>query len=172
MEWSSILAGIRAKKLEIARLDPRRGMPVLPPSYVEFLSRHDGWPQLLHGTSLLGAHQLARGTFDGVARSTIEMGDHADAELVAFGCDADGECIFAWDASRRRDDGELEVVVWVNDIGARLDDFPALLDFVDAVLEADVLSLHRARVERPGPVAADSARARDARARRSGILVA
>ncbi|HVY44318.1 MAG TPA: SMI1/KNR4 family protein, partial [Minicystis sp.] len=130
MTWRAAIAAIRSKKLELARLDPRRGMPVLPPvgatprqiegaerklgralppSYRELLAVHDGWPELLHGASLLSAHHLARGMFDGVARSVIDVGDRP-AELVAFGADTAGETVFAWDASRPRDDGELEVV--------------------------------------------------------------
>jgi hypothetical protein len=175
MHFRSLIGAIRAKKLEIARLDPRRGMPVLPPvgatprqianvekklgrelppSYREFLSVHDGWPELLHGTSLLGATHLARGTFDGVAKSEIDIEDGVASKLVAFGIDGAGESIFAWDMNAKSDDGELGVVVWVNEIGARLDDFPAFLEFADAVLESDVLALRSARIEPARPRAA------------------
>ncbi len=179
MHWRPLIGAIRAKKLEIARLDPRRGMPVLPPvgatprqianvekklgrplppSYREFLSVHDGWPELLHGTSLLGAHHLARGTFDGIARMAIDIEDRSPSEIVAFGVDAPGESIFAWDPRAERDDGELGGGGWVNDIGARLDDFTAFLEFADAVLEADVLSLRSARLEPARPRAVGRSR--------------
>lgn len=78
------IQAIRSKRLELARLDPRGGMPtmpppgaspasldaverrlgfVLPPSYRAFLSAHDGWPGFYQGASLLGAAALSRGTY-------------------------------------------------------------------------------------------------------------
>lgn len=83
------IQGIRSKRLELARLDPRGGMPtmpplpaspsaieaverrlgfVLPPSYRAFLSAHDGWPGFFHGASLLGTTALARGTYMSIGR--------------------------------------------------------------------------------------------------------
>ncbi|AUX23704.1 hypothetical protein SOCEGT47_042340 [Sorangium cellulosum] len=98
MDWLESMHRIRALKLELARLDPRRGMPIappagasesaivaverrlgmpLPPSYRELLSLHDGWPQLFAGASLLGVRALARGTFMDVGRMVLE---HCEAE--------------------------------------------------------------------------------------------
>lgn len=80
---------IRSLRLELARLDPRGGMPTMPPppaspasiaaverrygfalpaSYRAFLAAHDGWPGFFHGASLLGTGALARGTYLGVGR--------------------------------------------------------------------------------------------------------
>src|SRR4051812_28555855 len=127
MRWLSTLSEIRARKLELARLDPRAGMPILPPpgaspaaiaaveqglgfplppSHRELLARHDGIPQLYQGASLLGARQLARGTFVDIARLMIEVPLDDEADVIPFGIDAEAETIFAWDASRRRADGE------------------------------------------------------------------
>src|SRR4051812_674694 len=93
MRWQSLLHEIRALKLDLARLDPRAGMPVLPPagaspavldgaprhlgrplppSYRALLAQHDGVPQLYHGASLLGARPLARGTYVDLARMVID----------------------------------------------------------------------------------------------------
>src|SRR5262249_29251892 len=133
MRWHPLLADIRALKLSLARLDPRAGMPVqppsgapafaiegvtrrlgrpLPPSYRELLAQHDGWPGFYQGASLLGTRPLTRGTYVELVRLSL------DQHLVPFGIDARGETIFAWDlSSGARADGELPVVVWMNEIG-------------------------------------------------------
>lgn len=157
MRWQLTLQEIRTKKLDLARLDPRAGMPVLPPSgaapraiatverrlgrplppsYAALLAQHDGVPQLYQGASLLGTRPLARGTYESLARLVIDVPGEAD--LVPFGIDADGETIFAWDRSAERADGELEIVVWVNEIGERVESFPAFLDLVCAMLTAEI----------------------------------
>src|SRR4051794_8737681 len=136
MSWRTTLNEIRTQKLYLARLDPQRGMPVLPPlgacpkeiaaverklgrrlppSYAEFLAVHDGFPELLHGTSLLGAHHLLRGTYEGIARMVIDLGETPISPnarrtwpppIVPFGVDPAGETIFAWDTSAASPGGE------------------------------------------------------------------
>lgn len=163
MRWHLTLNEIRARKLDLARLDPRAGMPIappagaaeravsdvarrlgraLPPSYRAFLALHDGWHDLYQGVSLLGARHLARGTYRDLARMVIEeanaVGSAREAGLVPFGIDAAAETIFAWDPASARPDGELEVVVWMNEIGERVASFPALLDLVLDMLTADL----------------------------------
>lgn len=169
MRWLSLLHEIRGLKLDLARLDPRAGMPVLPPagapaaaidaverrlgrplppSYRALLALHDGVPQLFHGAGLLGARPLARGTYVELARLVIDApaGDLDGArDLVPFGIDAKGETIFAWDRARESGDGELEVVVWINDIGARVPTFPAFLDLVRDMIEAEIEDAGRGR---------------------------
>jgi cell wall assembly regulator SMI1 len=92
---------LRARKLELARLDPRGGMPIrppvgaaeadlarverrlgraLPPSYRALLASQDGWPRFLFGASLLGAESLARGTYVDLARLVF-----ADAAIAPEG---------------------------------------------------------------------------------------
>ncbi|MFT3766057.1 MAG: SMI1/KNR4 family protein [Minicystis sp.] len=139
MRWQSLLYEIRGLKLDLARLDPRAGMPVLPPtgaapaaidaverrlgcplppSYREMLAQHDGVPQLYQGASLLGTRPLTRGTYVDLARMVIDVpgvGAASASDLVPFGIDATGEAIFAWDRARVHEDGEIEVVVWVNE---------------------------------------------------------
>jgi hypothetical protein len=148
MRWQPLLAEIRARKLVLAKLDPRSGMPVqpppgaapgaveaverrlgrpLPPSYRELLAQHDGLPGFYQGASLLGTRPLARGTYVALARLSIE-----GPSLFPFGVDTVGETIFAWETEVARADGELSIVVWVNEIGERVPSFP---DFLELVLE-------------------------------------
>ncbi|WP_437922840.1 SMI1/KNR4 family protein [Sorangium sp. So ce291] len=180
MEWLESMHRIRALKLELARMDPRRGMPIappagaseaaiagverrlgmpLPPSYRELLSRHDGWPQLFEGASLLGVRALARGSYMDVGRmvlehcegegtrgagerdlapATVRRRHGARSALVPFGIDAAAETVFAWDPEATGPDGELEVILWTNDIGLRLSGFPELLDTVKDMLAAEL----------------------------------
>ncbi|WP_437283361.1 SMI1/KNR4 family protein [Sorangium sp. So ce375] len=180
MEWLESMHRIRALKLELARMDPRRGMPIappagaseaaidgverrlgmpLPPSYRELLSRHDGWPQLFAGASLLGVRALARGSYMDVGRMVLEhcegeeargAGEHhgasaavrgrygARSALVPFGIDAAAETVFAWDPEARAPDGELEIILWTNDLGLRLSGFAELLDMVKDMLAAEL----------------------------------
>lgn len=180
MRWLPILDEIRALKLDLARLDPRAGMPVLPPagaapaaidaverrlgralppSYRALLALHDGVPQLFHGVALLGARPLSRGTYVDLARMVIDapgLDLEGSRDLVPFGIDPKGEAIFAWDRAREGDDGELEVVVWLNDIGARLPSFPALLDLVREMIAAELDERRRTAivVDRRAPLAA------------------
>src|SRR5215468_8010773 len=148
MHWKLLLAEIRARKLVLARLDPRSGMPVLPPagaapgaveaverrlgrplppSYRELLAQHDGLPGFYQGAGLLGTRPLARGTYVELARLSID-----GPTLFPFGIDSAGETIFAWETEAARADGELSIVVWMNEIGERVPSFP---DFLELVLE-------------------------------------
>jgi hypothetical protein len=161
MRWHLTLSQIRAKKLELARLDPRSGMPIkppagasgraiaeverrlgrpLPPSYRAFLELYDGWPNLYHGISLLGARPLARGTYVDVVRLVLdtELRGASAASLVPFGIDAQADAIFAWDLDDAQASGELGVVVYMGAIAERVDDFPALLDLVHDMLIGDL----------------------------------
>jgi hypothetical protein len=161
MRWQPLLAEIRATKLALARVDPRAGMPIippggaspraieaverrlggaLPPSYRELLALHDGIPNFYGGASLLGTRPISRGTYVELARLSIEGAEG----LVPFGVDGTGETIFAWDLASARDDGELEVVVWMNEIGARVESFPAFLEMVLDMLVAEVAERQRA----------------------------
>ena len=164
MSVASLLAEIRALKLDLARLDPRAGMPVQPPSgatpaalvaverklgralpaaYRELLELHDGFPQLYQGASLLSASQLVRGSFVDVARMMIDLGEPGPVgatrrrpALVPFGIDSAAETIFAFDCGAPT--GEPGILLWVNEIGLRLDGFASFLDFVTEMLQADV----------------------------------
>jgi hypothetical protein len=167
MRWQNVLGEIRAKKQQLARLDAGVGLPVmppdgvspseiavveralggpLPPSYRELLAVHDGVPDLYHGASLLAAHHLACGTFAELARSVIARSDPAlgegagrgRSELLPFGVDHAMETIFAWDLGAPRRGSEPKVVVWMSEIGVQIESFPSFLEFILALLEADV----------------------------------
>jgi hypothetical protein len=190
--WYDTIQAIRARKLELARLDPRAGMPVMPPSgatpanlaaierrlkrplpptYRAFLAQHDGWPRFYHGTTLLSAKQLTRGNYVDVVRLVTSDVESASpntssappstgslpgvvgaavapprvaprafrASLIPFGIDDTAETIFAFDPSAQAADGELEVIVWINQIGERLESFPAFLELVHEMLGGDIL---------------------------------
>lgn len=98
MQWHDTVRELRLRKLELARLDPRGGMPIqppsgaaehdlvrvehrlgrqLPPSYRAFLLAQDGWPRFFQGAALFGVLPLARGTFVDVACMVLQ-----DAELA------------------------------------------------------------------------------------------
>jgi hypothetical protein len=161
MPSSSLVESLRAARLELARLDPRGGMPLcppppataeaishaerrigrpLPPSYREFLAVHDGWPQFFQGAALLGARQLARGAFVEVARMVLgELSDADTAYVVPFGIDAEAEVILAWDFSRPGADGEVDVLFWVNEIGVTVGSFWAVLDLARDIVDAAVV---------------------------------
>jgi hypothetical protein len=165
--WQRLLHEIRITKQKLARLDARIGLPVmppdgaspgeiaalerelgcpLPPSYRQMLSVHDGVPGLYQGASLLGAHDLARGTFGELARGVIARGELCLVEgkerglraLLPFGVDPAMETIFAWDLRAPRKDGEPKVLLYSNEIVAQLESFSSLLEFILAMLEADV----------------------------------
>jgi hypothetical protein len=175
MEWLGSIQRIRALKLELARIDPRGGMPVAPPagapehaiagaerrmgfalprSYRALLSLHDGWPQVYAGAGLLGVRALSRGTFVDVARMVIDErgagwsggrspaprgpGRSRQGGLIPFGIDAEAETVFAWDTDAVRPDGEMEVLLWINDLGVRAPSFPALLDLLVDLLSAEL----------------------------------
>ena len=163
MRWQPLLVQIRAQKLALARLDPRAGMPIqppsgasagaiaaverrlgrpLPPSYRELLAQHDGLPGFYQGASLLGARPLSRGTYMDLARLCIEPSP--GATLVPFGVDGAGETLFAWDAAAETRDGELPIVVWMNEIGERVDSFPGFLELIVEMLAADIAERQRA----------------------------
>src|SRR5262245_3413096 len=159
MRWHQLMNEIRARRLELARIDPRAGMPVLPPggasqgailaverrlgrplprSYRQLLALHDGIPHFYQGISLLNAQHLARGTYVDLARLTIDLGGPSGIEgvhgrrsvLVPFGVDAAGEAIFAWDMRSAGNDGEPSIVVWMNEIGERVPGFASFLELV------------------------------------------
>lgn len=162
MRWQPLLAAIRAQKLALARLDPRAGMPVLPPpgaapraieaveqrlgrplppSYRELLAQHDGLPGFYLGAGLLGTRPLMRGTYVDLARLSIDV--ERTADLVPFGVDGAGETFFAWDTGRSRGDGEIGILVWMNEIGERVSCFPDFLELCLEMLSAEVAEHQR-----------------------------
>ncbi len=176
MRWQPLLAEIRAQKLALARLDPRAGMPVkppsgasaaaieaverrmgrpLPPSYRELLAQHDGLPGFYQGASLLGTRPLTRGTYVELARLSIDA--EKSAGLVPFGIDPAGETIFAWDTHGAGTEGELPIVVWMNEIGERVPSFAGFLELVLEMLGAEIADRRRLRASGPRGLAVEAA---------------
>jgi hypothetical protein len=144
----------------IAAAERRLGF-ALPSSYRAFLAKHDGWPKIAHGASLLGTQQLLRGTFVAVARMTIEEHitsgevdpEGAAAAFVPFGLDPTADVIFAWNTRAARgkgDDDELPIAVWLNEIGVVVEGFPAFLELLLEMLTADVIEGEERRARRGG----------------------
>lgn len=142
----------------IAAAERRLGFP-LPASYRAFLAKHDGWPKIAHGASLLGTQQLLRGTFVAVARMTIEEHitsgevdpEGAAAAFVPFGLDPNADVLFAWNTRAARGEGdELPIAVWLNEIGVVVESFPAFLELLLEMLTADVIEAEERRARRGG----------------------
>lgn len=142
----------------IAAAERRLGFP-LPSSYRAFLAKHDGWPKIAHGASLLGTQQLLRGTFVAVARMTIEEHispgevdpESAAAAFVPFGLDPTADVLFAWNTrAARREGDELPITVWLNEIGVVVESFPAFLELLLEILTADVMEGEERRARRGG----------------------
>jgi hypothetical protein len=117
----------------------------LPPSYRAFLTQHDGWPMFFQGASLLGSHDLHRASYASKTRTAFEsyetpipeIGPPARPEgrpdaMIPFGIDAKASTIFAFNPAVVRPDGEMEVILWVNELGDRCESFA---DFLSMVLE-------------------------------------
>jgi hypothetical protein len=146
-----------ARPAAIRAAERRVGMP-LPPSYRTFLERHDGWPRFFDGATLLGARDLGKKTYADLAQAAFEATETpvpADgppsqrvkgraSDLLPFGIDPDGTTLFAFDPRARREDGEMPVVAWLQELGLRFDSFPAFLLAVVELCEADAAVLTEA----------------------------
>ncbi|MEZ4230370.1 MAG: SMI1/KNR4 family protein [Polyangiaceae bacterium] len=127
----------------------------LPPSYRAFLSDHDGWPRFYEGAALLGSKDLGREKHLDLVAQTFEScfppSENAVAKasskprLLPFGIDSAGTTLFAFDLDSQRDDGECEVVAWLNEVGVRRSDFSSFLRLVLELCEAELAELRRER---------------------------
>jgi len=123
----------------------------LPPSYRAFLHEHDGWPLFFEGASLFGTRELSKPGYAEITRAAFaayetpipEVGPPSRPEgraesMIPFGMDAKGTTIFAFNPAVVRPDGEMEVILWVNELGDRTDGFADFLSMVLEMLEIDV----------------------------------
>jgi SMI1 / KNR4 family (SUKH-1) len=123
----------------------------LPPSYRAFLHEHDGWPLFFEGASLLGTRELSKPGYAELTRAAFaayetpipEVGPpsrpQGSAEsMIPFGMDPKGTTIFAFNPAVTLPDGEMEVILWVNELGDRTDGFDAFLSMVLEMLEIDL----------------------------------
>jgi hypothetical protein len=136
------LAGTSLRAISATERKMRRR---LPPSYRAFLTQHDGWPMFFQGASLLGTRDLpktsnaskTRAVFESYETPIPEIGPPARPEgrpdaMIPFGIDPKATTIFAFNPAVVRPDGEMEVIMWVNELGERCDSFA---DFLSMVLE-------------------------------------
>ena len=119
----------------------RRIRHPLPPSYRAFLHLHDGWPLFFHEASLLGTRDLSkpgpfhltRAAFAAYETPIPEIGPpsrpQGDAQwMIPFGIDPAATTIFAFNpAVKSSSDGEMEVIMWVNGLGERVQNFAEFL---------------------------------------------
>jgi hypothetical protein len=122
----------------------------LPPSYRAFLHEQDGWPNFFEGASLLGTRELSKPGYAEMTRAAFaayetpipEMGPPSRPEgraeaMIPFGMDPKGTTIFAFNPAVVRPDGEMEVILWVNELGDRTGGFADFLSMVLEMLEID-----------------------------------
>jgi hypothetical protein len=143
-------AGLRT----IAVVERRIRHP-LPPSYRAFLHLHDGWPLFFHEASLLGTRDLSkpgpfhltRAAFAAYETPIPEIGPpsrpQGDSQaMIPFGIDPTATTIFAFNPAVTSADGEMEVILWVNGLGERAQNFS---DFLAMSLEMLELGLGEQR---------------------------
>jgi hypothetical protein len=127
----------------------------LPPSYRAFLHEHDGWPLFFEGASLLGTRELSKPGYSELTRAAFtayetpipEIGPPSRPEgraeaMIPFGIDPKATTIFAFNPAVVRPDGEMEVILWVSELGDRLESFGEFLSMVLEMLEMDVRARH------------------------------
>lgn len=143
----------------IRAVEQRLGVP-LPPSYREFLTRHDGWPRFFEGASLMGTACLGERLYDDFARAAFEAAEtpepdlgpparrHRSARVIPFGVDLQSTTLFAFNLAVCSPTGEYEVIAWINELGVRRDDFPSFLQLVLEFAEYELAS-HLQRTEFP-----------------------
>lgn len=125
----------------------------LPPSYREFLLRYDGWHHAFRRASLLSTEQLlnpswlhrAEIVLDRVALPAVRrergLQQACEDNLIPFGLDDTGSIVFVFDANKRDDDGELEVMAWFSGLGMRVPSFAWLLDMLCDLTSTRVTAL-------------------------------
>jgi hypothetical protein len=116
------------------------------------LAQHDGWPRFYEGATLLGTANLGRRLYEELARAAWEstessvpdLGPQAIALrssrplLIPFGVDLQATTLFAFNPAVRAEDGEFEVIAWVNEIGIRRESFTSFLELVLDLCESEL----------------------------------
>jgi SMI1 / KNR4 family (SUKH-1) len=129
----------------------------LPPSYRAFLHEHDGWPLFFQGASLFGTREIVKPGYAELTRLAFaayetpipEIGPPSRPRgcpeaMIPFGMDSKAITIFAFNPAVVRPDGEMEVILWVNELGDRCESFPDFLAMVAEMLESEVAATHTA----------------------------
>jgi hypothetical protein len=133
-----------ATAAQIAEAEARLGVE-LPPSYVTFLLRHNGWQRFFDGAHLLGTAELGQSLHQRAAevllRHSMQAGGAAGQRLLPFGVDAQMCSIFAFDVNCAS--AEKPVVAWVGEIGVRVGNFTNLLELLAQFSAAELHSSSR-----------------------------
>ena len=150
---SELMPNPSGREQQLADAESRLGR-ALPPSYRAFLTSHDGWPRFYEGAGLLGSKDLGREkhldlvtqTFESCFPASDEAPTSASShkpQLLPFGIDAAGTTLFAFDLDSQREDGEYEVVAWLNEVGVRRADFTSFLRLVLELCDSEYAELRR-----------------------------
>jgi hypothetical protein len=129
--------------------EERLGVP-LPPSYRAFLSLYDGWPRCFDGASLLGTACLGNRMYDEFARAAFAAAETPEPTLgppsrrrlfpsiIPFGVDQQSTTLFAFNPEVKTEDGEYEVIAWINELGVRRESFTSFLELLIELAEYEL----------------------------------
>ncbi|HEX2729993.1 MAG TPA: SMI1/KNR4 family protein [Polyangiaceae bacterium] len=128
---------------EVAAAEARLGF-ALPPSYREFLQRHDGWRRFFDGVDLLGTDALGDPRHGRAAKLLLDRGGSLTASggqrcLAPFGIDAQMSSVFAFDVNCASP--EKPVVAWVGELGIEVPNFAAFLKLLAEIAEAELRAM-------------------------------
>jgi hypothetical protein len=137
-----------ASRFAITAAERRIGRP-LPPTYREFLRAHNGWARFFDGATLLGTASLGRRSYEEIARQAFEAAETPVPDvgppsrsrpriLIPFGADLQATTLFVFNPAAPTGSGEYEVIAWVNEIGVRRESFPAFLELILELCEAEL----------------------------------
>lgn len=141
-----------ASKAALAAVERRIGR-ALPPTYREFLRKHDGWPRFYDGATLLGTASLGVRAYEDAARATFEAAETPVPDvgppsrvkprvLIPFGIDLQATTLFVFNPANTAPNGEMEVIAWVNEIGIRRSNFTEFLELILELCGSELGSLH------------------------------
>jgi hypothetical protein len=126
---------------QISRLEAALGFS-LPPSYEQFLLRHNGWRRFFDGVHLLGTHELGHPDHVASARpllnASLRTRDGAAPQLLPFGVESQMCSIFAFDVNCAS--AEKPVVAWVGELGIRAGNFPKFMELLAQISAAELHS--------------------------------
>jgi hypothetical protein len=138
-----------ASEQAIQTAEERLGVP-LPPSYRAFLARYDGWPRCFEGATLLGTACLGNRMYDEFARAAFAAAETPEPALgppsrrrlfpsiIPFGVDQQSTTLFAFNPEVTNEDGEYEVIAWINELGVRRESFASFLELLIELAEYEL----------------------------------
>lgn len=164
--WHSALNELRCLQTELQRLEPYRDDGLipetaanvemlnaaearlamqLPPSYRDFLLRHNGWKRFFDGAHLLGSHELGQAAHVTAAHTllggVLRIRGGEPSRLLPFAVDSRMCSVFAFDVNCASP--EKPVVAWVRELGVQRSNFP---DFLELLVEIAAAELHSSRL--------------------------